>query len=343
MKMRYFGSKPYWIIGKSMENFTHQFDTIESAARTRSISSLLDQVEARLGKMAAGTSDHGLAVLIELDEVSSRFSTYSGSEESIKSEKAQYEYVLATIRSNMGMLLKKVGGPERLAAMRAQRKPGPEQWWWFLDEKVADQRRGMLRRSVSIGSAVLVVGALLVVIYQVFLAPSPETIARMQHQRLAETALMQGDIDTALVEIENALSFDPDNRDLLVMQAIGQQLTGQEQAAEASFAGLEQIFGNREEFLLQRALYYNQFGRSDLALADAQEVLAANPESALGQYYAGIASENLGDYFQALEYYELAYDLAIEQDMTALAATIRMNMGMLMQALPGLLTSEMGD
>jgi tetratricopeptide (TPR) repeat protein len=326
-----------------MENFSQQFEPLENSARTRSISSLLDQVEARLGKMAAGTSDHGLAVLIELDEVYYRFSNYSGSDESIKSEKAQYEYVHATIRSNMGMLLKKIGGAERLAAMRAQRKPRPDQWWWFLDERVAEQRRVMLRRSVTIMSAVVVVTALLVVVYQMFLAPSPETIARMQHQRMAEVALMEGDIDAALVEIENALSFDPGNRELLVMQAIGQQLIGQEQIAEVSFARLERIFGDREEYLLQRALHYNQFGRPDLSLADAQTVLAANPESAVGVYYAGIASENLGDYFEAMQYYELAYDLAIEQDMTALAATIRMNMGMLMQALPGLLTSEMGE
>jgi tetratricopeptide (TPR) repeat protein len=326
-----------------MENNTRQFESIEIEARGRSISGLLDQVESRLGKMAAGSTIHGLPILIELDEIQQRLKNYAGTEESIRAEKTQFEYVQTMIRSNLGLLLRQVGGPARLQALRAQRKPAPEQWWWYIDEQAAQQRRSLVQRTGVTLGAILAVAALLVVAYQAFLAPDADTLARLQHQRMAETSLMMGDIETALTEIEQALQYDPENIELLVMQAIGQELTGRDEAAAASFERLERQFESREDFLLQRAMYYNQFDRSDLALADALVVLESNPESTLGQYYAGMASENLGQYMDALEYYDVAYNLAIDQNQSTLAATIRMNMGMLMQAMPGLITSELQE
>jgi Tfp pilus assembly protein PilF len=328
---------------KNMENYTQQFESIENESRTRSISNLLDQVESRLGKMTSGSSINGLPVLIEMDEAYLRLKNFNGPDDRLMAEKTQFDYVQTVIRSNMSLLLRNVGGRAQLAALRSQRKPGPDQWWWYLDEQVSQQQRSMMKRfGFTMGSAVVVI-ALLVVLYQAFLAPDADTLTRLRHQRMAETSLMAGDIDAALIEIEHALQYDPQNVDLLVMQAIGQQLTGDDATAQASFDRLEQLFQSRENFLLQRALFYNQFESAELALADAEEVIAANPQSALGQYYAGMASENLGRYLEALEYYDIAFELANEQNQTTLAATIRMNMGMLMQAIPGLMTQELGE
>jgi tetratricopeptide (TPR) repeat protein len=326
-----------------MENYTQQFEVIEKEARTRSISGLLDQIESRLGKMAAGTSRHGLSVLIEMDTAYQRLKDYNGSEDGLKAEKTQFEYVQAVLRSNMSLLLRQTGGPAQLEAFRSQRKPGPDQWWWYLDEHVRQQRRSMMQSLGLTMGGTLAVIALLVVLYQAFLAPDAETLARLQHQRMAETSLMAGDIETALLEIERALAYDPENIDLLVMQAIGQQVTGDEAASQASFERLERLFETREGFLLQRALFYNQFEQPEKALMDIEEVIAANPQSALGHYYAGMASEQLARYMEALEYYDIAFELADEQNLSALAATIRMNMGMLMQAMPGLMTQELGE
>jgi len=326
-----------------MENNIQQIEAIENEARSRTISALLDQIESRLGKMAAGMTADGLPILIELDEVQRRITNYNGNPDSIKAEITQFEYVQTTLRANLGKLLRQVGGAEALRAMREQRKPTADQWWWYLDELITQQRRSTLRRTGITAAGVLAAAVLLIILYQAFLAPDAETVARFQHQSAAETALMEGDIETALTEINQALQYDPENLELLMMQAIGQQLTGQDEAASASYARLETLFGSQEEFLLQRALNYNQFGRADLALADAKTVIAANPQSALGHYYAGLACESLRLYIEALDYYDIAYELAIEQDLGALAATVRMNTGMLMQALPGLVTSEMQE
>jgi tetratricopeptide (TPR) repeat protein len=326
-----------------MDHSAQSIEKLRFEARAKSISGLLDQIESRLGKMGAASANHGLPVLIEMDEVYDRLNNYNGPEDALRAEKTQFDYVQAIIRSNMSLLLKQSGGSTTLRALRSQFKPGKDQWWWYLDDLSAEQRRDLLKRFIVISGIALAAIALLVVIYQSFLAPDPETIARLQYQRQAETALMAGDIDTALLEIEQALQYDPQNLDLLMMRAIGQQLTGQDDTSQASFKDLEQRFETREAFLLQRAMFYNQFGRHDLALDSAEEVITANPNSALGQYYAGIASENLQLYTEALAYYEIAFELASEQDQTTLAATIRMNMGMLMQALPGLISQELGE
>jgi tetratricopeptide (TPR) repeat protein len=326
-----------------MDHSNHSIEKLRYEARTKSISGLLDQIESRLGKMGTASANLGLPVLIEMDEVYHRLKNYNGPEDSLRAERTQFDYVQTIIRSNMSLLLKQAGGGASLRALRNQVKPGTDQWWWYLDDLSAEQRRDLLKRFGIISGAALVVIALLVVIYQAFLAPDPETIARLQYQRQAEIALMAGDIDTALLEIEQALQYAPQNLDLLMMRAIGQQLTGQDDTSQASFIDLEQRFETREAFLLQRAMFYNQFGRHDLALENAEEVINANPNSALGQYYAGIASENLQLYTEALAYYEIAFELASEQDQSTLAATIRMNMGMLMQALPGLISQELGE
>jgi tetratricopeptide (TPR) repeat protein len=326
-----------------MDHYIQLIETTKNEARSKSISGLLDQIESRLGRMASGSANHGLSVLIEMDEVYYRLKNYNGPEDSLRAERTQFDYVQAMIRSNMSLLLKQAGGGAALSTLRSQFKPGTDQWWWYLDDLATEQRRGIFKRFGVISGVTLAVVALLVVIYQAFLAPDPETIARLLYQRQAETALMAGDIDTALLEIEQALQYDPQNLDLLMMRAIGQQLTGQDDTSQASFTDLEQRFETREAFLLQRAMFYNQFGRHDLALDSAEEVITANPNSALGQYYAGIASENLQLYTEALAYYEIAFELASEQDQTTLAATIRMNMGMLMQALPGLISHELSE
>ncbi|MEN4042152.1 MAG: hypothetical protein ROW39_07405 [Anaerolineaceae bacterium] len=323
-----------------MVKSTQQTDTIDKEARNRPLSAVLDQIEARLGKIAAGSSDQGLPVLVDLDEVYHRLNQYRGDPDSIKAETTQFDYVQATIRANMGLLLSQVGGPARLQAMRTQLKPEAARWWYYLDELVAQRQRGLMQRAGVTAVMIVVVVALLGVIYQAFLAPDAQTVARLRHQRDAETALMQGDIETALSEINRALGYDPENLELLVMQAIAQQLTGHEETAAASFAQLATRFATQEEFLVQRALYYNQFGRPDLALADAEAVLAINPNSPAGHFYAAMAYEKLERFNEALELYEIAYTLAIEQDQTALAVTIRMNMGMLLQALPALVTPE---
>jgi tetratricopeptide (TPR) repeat protein len=328
---------------KFMENDIRSFATIQNAAKNRSISGLLDQIDSRLGKMSGGTPKNGLPVLIELDEVYTRLQNYNGPEDGLLAEKAQFDYIQASIRSNASMLLRQVGGPKQLAALRSQRKPGPDQWWWYLDEHVRQQRRSMMQSlGLTVGGALAVI-ALLVVLYQAFLAPDAETLARLQHQRMAETSLMAGDTEAALLEIEKALEYDPENIDLLVMQAIGQQVTGDEAASQTSFERLERLFETREGFLLQRALFYNQFEQPEKALMDIEEVIAANPQSALGHYYAGMSNEQLARYTEALEYYDIAFELADEQNQSALAATIRMNMGMLMQAMPGLMTQELGE
>jgi hypothetical protein len=67
----------------------------------------------------------GLLVLIEMDTVYRRMKDYNGSEDGLRAEITQFEYIQTLLRSNMSLLLRQVGGPAQLAALRSQRKPGP--------------------------------------------------------------------------------------------------------------------------------------------------------------------------------------------------------------------------
>jgi cytochrome c-type biogenesis protein CcmH/NrfG len=68
-------------------------------------------------------------------------------------------------------------------------------------------------------------------------------------------------------------------------------------------------------------------------LADAQEVVAANPESAPGYLLLGQANELLGNGQDAIAAYEKSGRLADAQDNPQLAAIARMNLATLLQQI----------
>jgi tetratricopeptide (TPR) repeat protein len=92
------------------------------------------------------------------------------------------------------------------------------------------------------------------------------------------------------------------------------------------------LFDSTEQFTLTRAQDFLSANQNDLALADCQAVVSANPNSAFGYYLLGSAQEALKQTDLALKNYQQAIDLADAQGLSNLTVEAKVKMGYLLQA-----------
>jgi tetratricopeptide (TPR) repeat protein len=266
------------------------------------------------------------------DSVAARLAELHAGGQALRAEEARWEAASAAFRRKAGAFLRALGGLGALAEARRVRQPEPDAWWWFIDRWLIEKRRVQLRR-LALGAAVVVaLLALLGILYNRFLAPDPATRERLRHEQTADSLLMDGNPAGALDEVEQALGYAPGDASLLAMKGVLQQELGQFVAQE-TFAAAEKAAGSREAFLIIRAQMYMRAAYGQAMLADAQEIVAANPESAPGYLLLGQANELVGKGQDALAAYEQSGRLADAQNNPQLAAIARMNMATLMQQI----------
>ncbi len=300
----------------------------------KSLNAMLDQLDSRLGKLEAETGKQAEAVLHDLDEITDRFADLKDQERLLAVERDQFQYLQSRLRKNMPLALHELGGPAGLQRLRAERNPDRSRWWWFLDEEIAAKRRKGLKGTLTLSTIVFAVVAVLILVYQFFLAPDPALMSAIRYKNDAYTQLTEGKIEQALQSVDQALTNQPDDPELMIFKGLLlQKLEEDPQQVTDLFNQAEQALGSQEQFLLTRARLNLQVGNIEMGLADAQTVIQSDPASALGHYYAGMAYETLGSAEKALGEYESGYKLADQQGQTELAATIRVAYAMLGQSV----------
>jgi tetratricopeptide (TPR) repeat protein len=294
----------------------------------------LDELEAKLGRLGYGLGREALTILPLFDAVSATMASFQAEGQSMRAEWARLETASAALRRKATVFLREIGGTRALQGARRTHQPLPANWWWFLDQVVADKRRAQLRQLLMTAAGTVGVLLLLFALYQRFLAPDPATRARLEHEQAAENLVLEGDLATALSEVDQALAIAPGDPSLLIFKGGLQQALGQKAAAEETFSQAEAAFGDRETFLLARGQMYLRLDQAQAALSDAEAAIQLNPESASGYLLLGRANEWLENYQQAIAAYEQAATLADAQGNSQIAAIARVNMGVLMQRLP---------
>lgn len=294
----------------------------------------LDELEAKIGRLGYGLGREALTILPLFDAVSATMASFQAEGQSMRAEWARLETASAALRRKATVFLREVGGAGVLQDARRTQQLPPANWWWFLDRWVADKRRAQLRQLLMTAAGTVGVLLLLFALYQRFLAPDPATRARLEHEQAAENLVLEGDLATALSEVDQALAIAPGDPSLLIFKGGLQQALGQKAAAEETFSQAEAAFGDREAFLLARGQMYLRLDQAQAALADAEAVVKLNPESASGFLLLGRANEWLENYQQAIAAYEQAANLADAQGNSQIAVIARVNMGVLMQRLP---------
>lgn len=309
----------------------------------QTISQMLDEIESKLGRFGRGSGRKpALEILYRMDGVLARIKNANASGNNISAEQRQFEFLAATIQNAADLFLREISIPVYVNE-RDARRPSPDHTWWFVDRDVADRRRSGIRKSVYILIAAAAVIGLLVFAYQTFLAPDPATRARLDLQYQAEKQLADGDLQGALASIKSALDYAPDDPELLLYQGGIEYKLGDKGQSQQTFNHAQQIIGNQEQFLTSRAAFWMQSGEYELAKSDANQALVLNPDSAVATYYMGKANEFLGNRQDALAAYNRASQLAEEQGQVELMASIRINIGMLMQSMNVEMPTQPGE
>ncbi len=315
-------------LGKSQRRAAH---TTADALRET-----LNQLEIRLGKLKYGDREDAEAILHLLDQANAALRTLEEKGVKMPAEEVRFESLTSQIESKQARLLQKLGGAKALSALREARDPqdlDEAHWWWYLDHKIASERRARWR-SIGMWSVLgLIAFALLAFGYERFLAPDPTVRRAYGHQRNAEMLAEEGDYAEALAEANQALAETPDEPYLLTIQGVCHQTLGETEDAEESFAAAQAAYASQELFLRARAQVYLRLGQPDELEADANALLAIEPNSPHAHFYLGLVSEVRQDYRAAQSYYEKASELAQAADEMELHVMATMQLSQVMNKM----------
>lgn len=315
-----------------MENLRTSVASHIRGAQTpaESLRQILSQLEAEIGKMGFAQADEPTTILLLLDQADALQAELEHQEVDLAGERGRLQTITEQFKRKGKVFLKRVGGAEALQRLREEHAPPAESWWWFVDDYLEQQRRESRRRTLRSVAIAAGAFAVIAILYAIFLAPDEATRQRLRYEQAAEQALSEGDAATALVEVEQALEVAPDNAELLVLKGIIQELLGQDASAEATYASAEALLGDRLTFLTTRAEANMRASRPDAAREDALAIIALDPDSATAHYLLGNAEASLGNYFEAVEYFEQAADLARASGETQLEGMARVQLANVM-------------
>ncbi len=214
-------------------------------------------------------------------------------------------------------------------------QPDPGRWWWFLDEALAQQQRDQLRRTLTWGLGLLFACVVAWLVYEQFFAPSPESEQAYRYSTTGENLVEDGDLRAALAEFEAAAALTPDDSTLWTWQGVIHLELGELDEAREAFAIARPLYETEADFLLDRGMTYLHVGNLEAASADVEQIIAADPSSAIAHYVRSSVAVERGDYDAAIADLEWAAELAQAAGDSQLEATARVQRAMVMQMWMG--------
>lgn len=302
-----------------------------SASET--VGEALERLEVYSGKIGMNSPEQALALLHGLDHAYERMQSLDEGTQSQRLAQTQLEVILAALRREAGRFIRDLGGVTALRQARAEAQPPETHAWWYLDAWLQEKQRKALRRSLTLAGVILLALVILGFVYQRYLAPDPQTMARYNSETMGGQSLQNGDLPAALAQVNEGLKAGPTDMRLLTLKGVIQELQGQNDQAQASYAAAQKSAASAEDFYTTRAQYYVMANRPQQALADAQQAVKANPQSATGYLLMGQAHEMLVQYQAAMTDYDNAYKAANASNTPQLAAVARQRTAMLYQLM----------
>lgn len=310
---------------------THNKEKYFGKSELNTISSKLDLINSLLPRIDGNPSPLVGQIFKSLDEIFNEMKLLQDNTVEKAKIESQLNYITKRIYASASNLLRSYGGEKALIETRQQRGIPEERWWWYLDHYLKDKRKQALRRNGIIALISVLVIAIMVLIYNQFIAPPPEVRARMDYEDKIDDFIKMGDYVSAMNEIDPALALTPDYYPLWIKKGVLAYVLGDEQTEIQSYEKAMQLSSTPEFFYFERANIFMQFGLHEEVLADADNLLEINPESAEAFLYQGLVFETRGQFNDAFVAFEKAATFAEEQNKTQLAATVRVRMGMMMQ------------
>ena len=305
----------------------------------------LRELEIAVSRLSDLTSGSALDLLLLFDNVDKALDKLQEGGMNLTSELGLFEGISTRFRKKGGLFIRKIGGVQILSDARVNRKPEPEQWWWFIDKSLARYKRQRIKRSLRIGVVIVGVFIIAVLIYNKFLAPDPSVVASYTLRQTTESALAEGNFEVALTQIREAITYTPEDPVLSVLEGVILDALNKPKEAGSSFAIAKDQFITEDLFYNERARIYLMLSDAESALADIKSAIAINPNSAIAYLNQGQAYELMGDFNHAVESYKNADFLAQKADNIPLQVIIRMNLSNAYQriGLPAVKEEDQGN
>jgi len=304
----------------------------------------LRELEIAVSRLSDLTSGSALDLLLLFDNVDKALDKLQEGGMNLSSELGQYEAISTRFRKKGGLFIRKVGGVQTLSDARGNRKPEPEQWWWYIDKSLARYKKQRIKRSLQIGA--VIAGVLLIagVIYNKYFAPDPNVVASYTLRHTAESALAEGNFEAALKQIREAITYTPEDPILPILEGVILDALKRPVEARSSFALAIDQFDTEDLFYNERTRIYLMLSDVESAFADIESAIAINPDSAIAYLNQGQAYELMGDFNKAVESYQNADSFAQKADNVPLQAIIRMNLSNAYQriSLPAVKEEDQG-
>ena len=160
---------------------------------------------------------------------------------------------------------------------------------------------------------VLVIVGAVFLAFNTILAPPPEVMARIDAENNAFLAIDEGDLQAALEAVEAGLTKVPGEPRLTLFKGVLQEDLGREVAAAATFGQAEAAFGDPVGYFLARAQLRLRVDQPELAEQDVRAALDIEEDLPGGWLILGQTLELQGRAFEAIQAYQRAGDLALDQ------------------------------
>jgi tetratricopeptide (TPR) repeat protein len=253
------------------------------------------------------------------------------------SEVSQFQTVTSQFIKKRKAYLRQVGGKKALEAFRNNHHPQEQNWWWFVDHRIENEKMRKFRKGMYILSGLSGLIILCAIIYNKCFAPEPHVIESYTLKLSVETALLDGDLEYALDQVQHAIELTPDDPNLYVLEGVTLTELDRMEEAKTSFTQAEIGFQKIDQFYNERTRVYLLLGKIEDAFADIEKSFQINPDSAVTYLYRGQAYDAAGEYQAAVDSYTIADRLAEQDGDIRLQAVIRVNLSNTYQkaSLPG--------
>ncbi|MAT42697.1 MAG: hypothetical protein CL609_10170 [Anaerolineaceae bacterium] len=305
---------------------------VKTSSNEKTLDQTLDELDSLIGKLDGKNKEVSIQILGLMDKVHNQFSDQIKFDHEGKPQNPQLGYLYKQIRKQASVIVKAVGGDSWFKTQRKNTSFPETAWWWNLDVYLAQKRKRSLLNMARgfIIFAVIVAG--IIFAYQKWFAPPPEVRARLGFENQASLAIEDGRYEDAIKAVDEALIYGPQQYSLWIQKGMLLLKLGELDAAQKSFDQALALGIDMERYYIERVYNAMQIGLIDLAQEDINQLLKVNPESAEAYLFRGQILESQGDNVGAIQAYEKASQYAEQQEKIELMTTIRMRLGMLMQA-----------
>lgn len=272
----------------------------------------------------------GIDLLKLRDAIEEWLRFYESQGASVEPEWIRVRNFDALLEKNAALFLKIVG-KKTLQEEREKVAPPEDRFFWWLDRKVAEERRKRLKRAgVTLGIAASILAMLY---FFVFRLP-PDEEQYLTALTAAEQALQNRDWEKTLASSERAISLFPERPTPYIIATIAAENLGMEEQAKRFRERARTLYRKEEDFLLEEAGWYFRGGDFDRAKTRIAQVLASDPENLTALNLLGSIYEVEDNVIEALKVYQLVLEIAERKNEITLIPVAKMKIGMLQLRLP---------